>query len=62
MNSPVLTELLARDLKKKGHTSRVYHHRQPKLSMSVLKIINTCGILSNPQNGREYKGFVWEFR
>ena len=37
-------------------------HRGPKLITKVLIIINTCQgiILHNPQNGLEYKGFVWK--
>ena len=34
------------------------YDRHPKLSMRVFGGI----ILRNPQNGSDYKGFVWEFR
>ena len=37
------------------------HHRWPRLSREFFFINTPCGlILSNPQNGREDKGFVWE--
>ena len=39
-------------------------HRETKLIMRVLIIINACKgiILHNPQNGLEYEGFAWKCR
>ena len=38
-------------------------HSQTAQAQYESLVINTCGLISqNPQNGHEYKGFVWEFR
>ena len=46
----------------RGCVTAVSHSQTAQAQYESL-VINTCGLISqNPQNGHEYKEFVWEFR